>query len=163
MGPVEKEFGCDLVALGDEVPDLDGDVRERLRERGGELPKPLRPLEVLPERHDRHDRLVGYRRHERVEIAPVERFVDPPHHCRPVLHDSSFRVPYTLCGASKHSARSIVKPMSDLSTTSYAVLGLLGIKSWTAYELAAEMEHCLGAFWARAESRSYAEAERLVE
>ncbi len=53
--------------------------------------------------------------------------------------------------------------MSDLSTTSYAVLGLLGIKSWTAYELAAEMEHCFGAFWARAESRSYAEAERLVE
>ena len=51
----------------------------------------------------------------------------------------------------------------DLNTTSYAVLGLLNIKPWTAYELAAEMEHCFGAFWARAESRTYAEADRLVE
>jgi len=50
----------------------------------------------------------------------------------------------------------------ELTTTSYAVLGLLNIKPWTAYELAAEMKHCFGAFWPRAESRSYAEADRLV-
>jgi DNA-binding PadR family transcriptional regulator len=49
-----------------------------------------------------------------------------------------------------------------LNTTSYAVLGLLNLKSWTAYELAAEMKHCFGYFWPRADSRSYAEAERLV-
>jgi PadR family transcriptional regulator, regulatory protein AphA len=51
----------------------------------------------------------------------------------------------------------------DLTTTSFAVLGLLNLRSWTAYELAAEMEHCFGYFWPRAESRTYAEADRLVE
>jgi DNA-binding PadR family transcriptional regulator len=50
----------------------------------------------------------------------------------------------------------------ELNTTSYAVLGLLNLKPWTAYELAAEMHHCFDYFWYRADSRTYAEAERLV-
>jgi DNA-binding PadR family transcriptional regulator len=50
----------------------------------------------------------------------------------------------------------------DLNTTSYAVLGLLSLRPWPAYELAAEMQHCFGPYWPRAESRSYEQAERLV-
>jgi DNA-binding PadR family transcriptional regulator len=51
---------------------------------------------------------------------------------------------------------------NELNTTSYAILGLLNLQPWTAYDLAAEMKHCFGAFWPRADSRSYAEADRLV-
>jgi DNA-binding PadR family transcriptional regulator len=50
----------------------------------------------------------------------------------------------------------------ELNTTSCAILGLLALRPWTAYELAAEMQHCFGYFWPRADSRSYAEADRLV-
>jgi PadR family transcriptional regulator, regulatory protein AphA len=48
------------------------------------------------------------------------------------------------------------------TTTSYAMLGLLAIKPWTAYELAKQMERSLRHFWPRAESRVYEEPKRLV-
>ena len=50
----------------------------------------------------------------------------------------------------------------DLTTTSYAMLGLLAIKPWTAYELAKQMGRSLRHFWPRAESRVYEEPKRLV-
>ena len=50
----------------------------------------------------------------------------------------------------------------DLPTTSYAILGLLGIRSWTTYELARQMERSLKHFWPRAASRIYEEPKRLV-
>lgn len=50
----------------------------------------------------------------------------------------------------------------DLTTTSFAILGLLAIKPWTAYELAQQMERSLRHFWPRAESRVYEEPKRLV-
>ena len=53
--------------------------------------------------------------------------------------------------------------MAKLTTTSYAVLGLLGIRSWTTYELARQMERSLRNFWPRAESNLYAAAKTLVE
>lgn len=49
-----------------------------------------------------------------------------------------------------------------LTTTSYAILGLLAIKPWTTYELTQQMHRALGLFWPRAESRLYEEPKKLV-
>ena len=44
-----------------------------------------------------------------------------------------------------------------LTTTSYAILGLLSLRPWTTYELAQQMQRALGQFWPRAESKLYEE------
>lgn len=49
-----------------------------------------------------------------------------------------------------------------LTTTSYAILSLLAVRSWTTYELAQQMERSVGAMWPRAESVVYEEPKRLV-
>jgi DNA-binding PadR family transcriptional regulator len=49
----------------------------------------------------------------------------------------------------------------DLTTTSYAILGLLSLRSWTTYELAEQMRRALGLFWPRAESGIYREPKKL--
>ena len=51
---------------------------------------------------------------------------------------------------------------SPLTPTSYAILGLLGLRSWTTYELAQQMGRALGQFWPRAESKLYEEPKKLV-
>lgn len=51
----------------------------------------------------------------------------------------------------------------ELTTTSYAILGLLAIKPWSTYELAGQMRRNLHYFWPRAESNLYAEPKRLVD
>ena len=51
---------------------------------------------------------------------------------------------------------------TDLTTTSYAILGLLAIKPWTTYELAKQMDRSLKSFWPRAASRIYEEPKRLA-
>jgi PadR family transcriptional regulator, regulatory protein AphA len=53
--------------------------------------------------------------------------------------------------------------MRPLSTTSFAVLGLLAIRPWTTYELARQMELSLRNFWPRAERKIYDEPKKLVE
>lgn len=50
----------------------------------------------------------------------------------------------------------------DLTTTSYAILGLLSLRPWTTYELAIQMDRSLSNFWPRAQSRLYEEPKRLV-
>src|SRR6476620_7544101 len=50
----------------------------------------------------------------------------------------------------------------ELTTTSYAILGLLALRSWTTYELAKQMQRTLHYFWPRAESRLYDEPKNLV-
>jgi DNA-binding PadR family transcriptional regulator len=50
----------------------------------------------------------------------------------------------------------------DLTTTSYAVLGLLALRPWTTYELAEQMKRALGLFWPRAVSGLYEEPKKLV-
>jgi PadR family transcriptional regulator AphA len=50
-----------------------------------------------------------------------------------------------------------------LTTTSYAILGLLAIQPWATYDLAKLMRRSLHFFWPRAESNLYAEPKRLVE
>jgi PadR family transcriptional regulator AphA len=54
--------------------------------------------------------------------------------------------------------------MSDLTPTSHAILALLSIRPWSAYELTGYMRgSTLRAIWPRAESRIYAEVKRLEE
>ena len=50
-----------------------------------------------------------------------------------------------------------------LTSTSYAILGLLSLRPWTTYELAQQMQRALGQFWPRAESKLYEEPKKLVE
>lgn len=52
--------------------------------------------------------------------------------------------------------------MKPLTTTSYAILGLLAIEPWTTYELAKQMEVSLRNFWPRAERKLYEEPRKLV-
>ena len=51
---------------------------------------------------------------------------------------------------------------SPLTTTSYAVLGLLAIKPWSSYELTQQMDRSLGRIWPRAVSKLYEEPKKLV-
>ncbi len=52
---------------------------------------------------------------------------------------------------------------TQLSTTAYAVLGLLCLREWPAYELAQQMQRSMRIWWPRAESRAYEEPKRLVK
>lgn len=52
--------------------------------------------------------------------------------------------------------------MKELSTTSYAVLGLLALKPWTAYELSQQMQRSMAFIWPRAERAIYDEPKNLV-
>lgn len=49
-----------------------------------------------------------------------------------------------------------------LSTTSYAILGLLAIRPWTTYELTQQMQRSLSRFWPRAASKLYEEPRKLA-
>src|SRR5215813_6000700 len=49
-----------------------------------------------------------------------------------------------------------------LTTTSYALLGLLRLRPWTTYELAKQVQRGLGWFWPRAERKLYDEPKNLV-
>jgi DNA-binding PadR family transcriptional regulator len=50
-----------------------------------------------------------------------------------------------------------------LSTTSYAVLGMLAIRPWSAYELTKQLRRSLAYCWPKAESVLYDEPKRLVQ
>jgi PadR family transcriptional regulator AphA len=52
---------------------------------------------------------------------------------------------------------------SKPTTTSFALLGLLGIKPWTAYEIVAQIRRGMHFFWPRSDAHLYAELKRLVE
>ncbi|MCC9310577.1 PadR family transcriptional regulator [Kitasatospora sp. RB6PN24] len=51
---------------------------------------------------------------------------------------------------------------SELTTTSYAILGLLAVQPWSTYELARQMDRSLGRIWPRAQSKLYEEPKKLV-
>src|SRR5438309_10169449 len=53
-------------------------------------------------------------------------------------------------------------PRPPRTTTSYAVLGLLSVRSWTTYELAKQVQRSLKWFWPRAERKLYDEPKALV-
>lgn len=50
-----------------------------------------------------------------------------------------------------------------LTTTSYALLGLLAIRPWTAYELTQQMRRSMHYLWPKSESLLYTEPKKLVE
>jgi len=49
-----------------------------------------------------------------------------------------------------------------LTTTSYAILGLLAVKPWTTHELVQQVERSLRRIWPRATSKLYEEPKKLV-
>lgn len=51
---------------------------------------------------------------------------------------------------------------APLSTTSYAVLGMLSLRPWTPYELTQQMRRSLAYCWPTSERALYSEPERLV-
>lgn len=51
---------------------------------------------------------------------------------------------------------------SPRTTTTYAILGLLQVRSWTTYELAKQVQRSLNWFWPRAERKLYEEPKSLV-
>jgi PadR family transcriptional regulator, regulatory protein AphA len=53
-------------------------------------------------------------------------------------------------------------PSRPQTTTSFAVLGLLSVRSWTTYELAKQVQRSLNWFWPRAERKLYDEPKALV-
>jgi DNA-binding PadR family transcriptional regulator len=62
------------------------------------------------------------------------------------------------------AACSIVKNVPPrLTTSSYAVLGSLAIKPWTAYELTQQATRSLRFAWPKSERLLYAEPKKLVE
>jgi DNA-binding PadR family transcriptional regulator len=50
-----------------------------------------------------------------------------------------------------------------LTTTSFAILGLLAIRPWSTYELTRQMDRTLGRVWPRAQSKLYEEPKKLVD
>jgi DNA-binding PadR family transcriptional regulator len=52
--------------------------------------------------------------------------------------------------------------VKKLTTTSYAILGLLALRPWSAYELSQQMRRNVGEFWPRAERGIYDEPKNLV-
>lgn len=54
------------------------------------------------------------------------------------------------------------KTAPRLTTTSFAVLGLLSVRTWTTYELAKQVGRSLRYFWPRAERKLYDEPKTLV-
>jgi DNA-binding PadR family transcriptional regulator len=49
-----------------------------------------------------------------------------------------------------------------MTTTSYAILGLLAVKTWTAHELVRQVDRSLRRIWPRAQSKLYEEPKKLV-
>jgi DNA-binding PadR family transcriptional regulator len=52
--------------------------------------------------------------------------------------------------------------LPTLSTTSYAILGLLAVKPWTTHELVQQVDRSLSRIWPRAASKLYEEPKKLV-
>jgi PadR family transcriptional regulator, regulatory protein AphA len=64
---------------------------------------------------------------------------------------------------ARQHPRSPAGSAGTLTETSYAILGHLSLRRWTAYELSRSINRSLRWFWSRAESRIYAEVNRLAD
>jgi DNA-binding PadR family transcriptional regulator len=49
-----------------------------------------------------------------------------------------------------------------MTSTTYAILGLLAVKSWTTHELVQQVDRSLRRMWPRAQSKLYEEPKKLV-
>ena len=63
---------------------------------------------------------------------------------------------------STPSQRSVKPPARPLTTTSFAILGLLSVRPWSAYELTGQMKRGLRYTWPRTETCIYQEPRNLV-
>src|SRR6476620_10830768 len=52
--------------------------------------------------------------------------------------------------------------VARLTSTSYALLGLLAVRPWTTHELVQQVELSLRRIWPRAQSKLYEEPKKLV-
>jgi PadR family transcriptional regulator AphA len=52
--------------------------------------------------------------------------------------------------------------LPSLTTTSYAILGLLAVRPWTTHELVRQVDRSLRRIWPRAQSKLYEEPKKLV-
>jgi DNA-binding PadR family transcriptional regulator len=52
--------------------------------------------------------------------------------------------------------------MTNLTPTSYAILGLLAVRPYSTYEIATQVERTIRRFWPRARSKLYEEPKKLV-
>jgi PadR family transcriptional regulator AphA len=50
----------------------------------------------------------------------------------------------------------------QMTTTSYAILGLLAVRPWTTHELVQQVDRSLRRLWPRAQSKLYEEPKKLV-
>ena len=66
-------------------------------------------------------------------------------------------------GESMEGKARQIEMKSMPTATSFAVLGLLAVQPWTAYDLVAQSRRSLHWFWPRSEAHLYAELKRLVE
>ena len=57
---------------------------------------------------------------------------------------------------------TVERATGRLTTTSYAILGLLSVQPWPAYELTSQMKRGMRFTWPRAETRIYQEPKNLV-
>src|SRR5580765_4188575 len=67
---------------------------------------------------------------------------------------STLEYPYSL-------EEYLSSKLPELTTTSYAILGLLTLKPWSTYELAKQIQRDRFV-WPRAESNLYAEPKKLI-
>src|SRR5439155_24309492 len=72
-----------------------------------------------------------------------------------ILLDSPFGSNCSPKGRKMSSAPS-------MTTTSYAILGLLAVKPWTTHELVQQVDRSLRRLWPRAQSKLYEEPKKLV-
>src|SRR5207247_7591166 len=66
-----------------------------------------------------------------------------------------------LGGLISPKGRIMSRPPA-LTTTSYAILGLLAVKPWTTHELVQQVDRSLRRMWPRAQSKLYEEPKKLV-
>ena len=58
---------------------------------------------------------------------------------------------------------SMIAPVQPVSPTTYALLGLLGVRSWTGYELTSQLRRSLRFVWPSSEGHLYREQKRLID
>src|SRR5262245_43846379 len=56
----------------------------------------------------------------------------------------------------------IMSSAPAMTTTSYAILGLLAVRPWTTHELVQQVDRSLRRVWPRAQSKLYEEPKKLV-
>src|SRR5947209_15703946 len=107
----------------------------------------------------------SYRSQSRAQSSPSS----PSHAAAISMFTTLLPIPISFSGAdmlplvlSYNPKGTTMSTAADLTSTSYALLGLLAIKPWTTYELAKQMDRTLSRFWPRARSKLYEEPKKLV-